>query len=142
MEYIIGAALGLGVPVGATFIQFDRDRAFYPLMTIVTASYYVLFAVLGGSLWALSWESIVMFAFIAAAVAGFKTSLWIVVAALLAHGLLDIFHARLISNPGVPSWWPMFCLSYDVVVAAYLGWLLTRPHSIRADVTASDGAQV
>jgi hypothetical protein len=54
MEYIIGAALGLGIPVGATLIQFDRDRAFYPLMTIVTASYYVLFAVLGGSLRALS----------------------------------------------------------------------------------------
>lgn len=137
MEYIIGAALGLGIPVGATLIQFDRDRAFYPLMTMVTASYYVLFAVLGGSLRALSWESMVMFAFIAAAVAGFKTTLWIVVAALIAHGLLDIFHVRLIPNPGVPSWWPMFCLSFDIVAAGYLAWLLMRPRAFRAADTAA-----
>lgn len=137
MEYIIGAALGLGIPVGATLIQFDRDRAFYPLMTMVTASYYVLFAVLGGSLRDLSWESMVMFAFIAAAVAGFKTTLWIVVAALIAHGLLDIFHARLIPNPGVPSWWPMFCLSFDIVAAGYLAWLLMRPRAFRAADTAA-----
>jgi hypothetical protein len=143
MEYLIGAALGLGVPVGATIIQFDRDRAFYPLMTIVTASYYVLFAVLGGSLRALSLESMVMLAFIAAAVAGFKTNLWIVVAALMAHGLLDIFHTRLIPNPGVPSYWPMFCLSFDMVAAAYLGWLLTRQRAIPAiDLASSDGTQV
>ena len=124
MEYIIGAALGLGVPVGATFIQFDRDRAFYPLMTIITASYYVLFAVLGGSVHALGWEAGVMAAFIVAAVAGFKSSLWVVVAALMAHGLLDIFHTRLVFNPGLPSWWPMFCLSFDLFAAAYLALLL------------------
>jgi hypothetical protein len=79
----------------------------------------------------------VMFAFIAAAVAGFKTTLWIVVAALIAHGLLDIFHARLIPNPGVPSWWPMFCLSFDIVAAGYLAWLLMRPRAFRTGGTAA-----
>jgi len=32
----------------------------------------------------------------------------------------------LLSNPGVPGWWPAFCLAYDVTAAAYLAWLLKR----------------
>jgi hypothetical protein len=39
---------------------------------------------------------------------------------------LDFFHGRLIANPGVPAWWPLFCLSFDVMAAAYLAWLLAR----------------
>jgi hypothetical protein len=62
--------------------------------------------------------------FIVAAVAGFKTSLWIVAAALVGHGVFDFVHASLIANPGVPVWWPPFCSSYDVVAGAYLAVLI------------------
>ena len=124
MGYIIGAALGLGVCIAATFIGFDRDRAFYPVLTILIASYYDLFAILGGSVQALGLETVVMLAFIGAAVAGFKINLWIVVAALAAHVLFDFVHARLIFNAGMPAWWPMFCLAYDLLAAAYLAVLL------------------
>lgn len=124
MGYIAGLVLGLGIPLAATFIGLDRDRAFYPVMTIVVASYYDLFAILGGSLQALSLEAAVTMAFIAAAIAGFNISLWIVVAALAAHGLFDLVHARLIVDPGVPVWWPAFCSTYDLVAAAYLALLL------------------
>lgn len=33
-------------------------------------------------------------------------------------------HGHLVANPGVPRWWPGFCLAFDVVVAAILAWLL------------------
>jgi hypothetical protein len=36
----------------------------------------------------------------------------------------DFTHAALISNPGVPVWWPQFCLGYDVTAALYLAGLL------------------
>ena len=124
MEYITGIVLGLGIPLGATLIGFDRDRAFYPLLTIVTASYYDLFAVLGGSPQALGLEIVVTMAFIAAAIAAFNISLWIVVAALIGHGLFDLVRTGLIVNPGMPLWWPAFCLSFDLAAAAYLTLLL------------------
>jgi hypothetical protein len=92
---------------------------------IVIASYYALFAVMGGSVHTLMVESIVVVAFVGASIAGFKTSLWLVVLALAAHGLFDFIHGQLIANPGVPVWWPPFCLSYDVVAAVYLAWLLS-----------------
>jgi len=126
MEYLAGVVIALLVSLSATLIGFDRDRAFYPTVLAVIASYYDLFAVMGGSLQALIVESLVMLVFLGATVLGFKRNLWLVVAALAAHGLFDFFHGHLISNPGVPIWWPMFCLTYDVAAAAYLAWLLLR----------------
>jgi hypothetical protein len=109
----------------ATGIGLDRDRAFYPVVTIIVASYYALFAVMGASPHALIVESLVGMVFLAAAVTGFKSSLWIVVAALAGHGIFDLLHGSLITNPGVPNWWPQWCVAYDVTAAAYLAWLLS-----------------
>ena len=126
MELLIGAVLALLIGLFATFVGLDRDRAFYPTVMIVIALYYALFAVMGGSVQVLMIESMVIVAFLGASVAGFKRSLWLVVAALAAHGVFDLVHGHLIENPGVPLWWPLFCLAYDVVAAAYLAWLLLR----------------
>ncbi len=127
MELLIGAALAISVGISATFIGLDRDRSFYPTVLAVIASYYALFAVMGGSsIQVLVTESIVIVAFLGASVAGFKRSLWLVVAALAAHGAFDLVHGLFIENPGVPPWWPRFCLAYDVVAAVYLAWLLWR----------------
>lgn len=123
MGYAVGAVLALLVSGLARFAGFDRDRAFYPAIPIVIASYYVLFAVMGGSTRALVAESTILIAFALIAVAGLKRSLWLVVGALTAHGILDLFHADIVRNPGVPDWWPAFCLAYDVAAAAFLAWL-------------------
>jgi hypothetical protein len=127
MPYLAGVVLALMVSGLATLIGLDRDRAFYPTLLLVIASYYVLFAVMGGSGHALVVEILVMTGFLLVAVFGFKKSLWLVVAALAAHGVFDFFHGHVVANPGVPAWWPAFCLTYDVTAAAFLAWLLTRP---------------
>src|ERR1700704_2776876 len=44
MEYTVGVALALGISSLATVVGLDRDRAFYPTLMIVIASYYGLFA--------------------------------------------------------------------------------------------------
>lgn len=130
MEYLVGAGLGLAVGAMATRVGFDRGRAFYPVVLIVVASYYDLFAVMGGSLPALGFETLGLAAFLAVAVLGFRTNLWWIVAALAAHGVLDLFHARLVDNPGVPSWWPAFCLTYDLTAAAWLARRLLRTRRV------------
>ena len=126
MEYLIGAGLALSVAVGATVSGFDRDRSFYPTILVVIASTYDLFAAIGGSPKAFAIDALVQAGFIGLAAIGFRTNLWLVVAGLFAHGMLDLVHGHLIDNPGVPAWWPAFCMTYDVVAAGYLGWLLLR----------------
>ena len=124
MEYLAGIIIALVVSLSATLIGLDRDRAFYPTILAVIASCYDLFAVMGGSVKAVIVESLVMGIFLGGTVLGFKRNLWFVVVALVAHGIFDFCHGHLIANPGVPLWWPMFCLSYDIAAAAYLTWLL------------------
>ena len=126
MPYLVGVMLALAVGGLATAVGLDRERAFYPTVLIVIASYYALFAVVGDSTHALVVEVVVAIAFVAVAIAGFRSSLWLVVAALAAHSLLDVFHDRVIANPGVPTWWPAFCLAYDGLAAGYLALLLLR----------------
>ena len=124
MALIIGVVLGVVVGGFATAVGFDRDRSFYPVVMVVIASYYALFAVMGASTHALLLETLVGAAFIAAAVMGFKSSLWIAAAAIAIHGLTDFFHTAVIPNPGVPAFWPAFCAGIDLTLAAYLAWLL------------------
>jgi hypothetical protein len=128
MPYLTGIVLALTVSGLATVVGLDRDRAFYPTVVLVVASYYVLFAVMGGSGHALLVETLVMTGFLLVAVIGFKKSLWLVVAALAAHGIFDFLHGHVVANPGVPAWWPAFCATYDITAAAFLAWLLKRPH--------------
>lgn len=126
MEFLIGVVLALVVGISTTLIGMDRDRALYPTTLIVIAVLYDLFAVMGGSTQALVAESAFGAIFIVMAVAGFKKTLWFAVAGLALHGVFDLVHPHVVNNPGVPVWWPMFCLAYDVAAAAYLAWLLWR----------------
>jgi hypothetical protein len=124
MEYLIGAVLAALVCAFAMLAGFDRDRVFYPTLLTTIATYYILFAVMGSSTPAMIIESVAAGAFLMLALAGFKTNLWVIVAALAGHGVFDYFHHVLIQNPGVPVWWPGFCLSFDVLAAGFLATLL------------------
>lgn len=138
LPYVVGLVLSIGVALFARGVGFDRDRAFYPTVLIVIASYYVLFAVMSGSVETLLLESIIMTLFAVAAVAGFKGSAWIVVAGLAGHGVQDAFHGSIVANAGVPAWWPAWCLAYDVGAAGGLAWILTRTDSPRLVVKSAE----
>ena len=126
--YAIGVTLAIITALFLRAVRFDRDRAVYPTVLIVIASYYVLFAVMGGSSSALSAELVGLLAFTLVAVLGFAINLWWVAAALAGHGVFDLVHGRLVANPGVPVWWPAWCLSFDVCFAGCLAVLLLRKH--------------
>jgi hypothetical protein len=94
VAYATGLVLALLTALLARLAALDRDRAVYPTL--------VLFAAMGGSVHALLLESVTMTIFALVAVVGFKVNLWLVVAALAAHGVFDSLHHRLVANPGVP----------------------------------------
>jgi hypothetical protein len=135
LPYVVGIVLSIGVALFARRVGFDRDRAFYPAVLIVIASYYVLFAAMSGSMQTVVLECIVMTPFVIAAVAGFKGSAWIIVWALAAHGVQDAAHGYIVANAGMPAWWPAWCLAYDVGAAGALAWLV-----MRADLPATGAA--
>ena len=149
MEYVVGVVVALVVSMGASALGMDRERSFYPTVLAVVATYYALFAIMAGSTQALLSEAIPIALFLLAAGIGFKKGLWWVAIGLIGHGLFDIVHHYVISNPGVPAWWRGWCMSYDVVAGAYLAFLLKRSSTMKnrpasqelrvEDVTAGKG---
>lgn len=118
MEYIVGIALALFFCAAAAGLGMDRERVFYPAVVMAVASYYLAFAVGDGRIGVMLAEVAIASVFIVLAIAGFKRGQWIAVVALGTHGVMDIFHHRLVHNAGVPGAWPGFCASFDVTAAA------------------------
>lgn len=131
MPWLIGAVLALAAGLFGTATGLDRERGFYVTIMIVIAFLYSLFALMGAGPATLGAELLQGTFFVVMAVAGFRGSLWLVVAALAGHGIMDLFHGRVIANAGVPAFWPAFCSTYDVVAAGYLAWLI-RSGRLRA----------
>jgi hypothetical protein len=133
MEYLVGILLALGTVVLAALIGFDRERSFYSTVLIVVATYYVLFAVMGATRHTLMIEIIIASGFILFALLGFKGNFWLVAAALVGHGIFDFIRPAFIANPGVPRWWPGFCMAFDVIFGVGLALRLLQrrsfPHS-------------
>ena len=126
MEYLIGLTRSLAVAGFAAVIGFGRDRAFYPTVLIVIATYNVLFAAMAASRRTLIIEIVVAGGFLLVAVLGFRRNFWLIVAALIGHGVFDFVHRFLIENPGVPHWWPGFCLAFDALLGVFLAVHLIR----------------
>ncbi len=49
MEFAIGVTAATAVGLFATVIGFDKERSFYPVVLIVIAALYLLFAVMASS---------------------------------------------------------------------------------------------
>ncbi|MGO4382105.1 hypothetical protein [Pseudoduganella sp. RAF53_2] len=121
LSVLIGIALAIGVGLLGTYIKLDRERGFYPVILIVVAAIYVLFACCANEPRVVFIEILPLAVFGIAAVVGFRKSQWIVVVGLAGHGCFDAVHNLLILNKGVPPWWPEFCGTFDVVFALYFG---------------------
>jgi hypothetical protein len=128
MPVVVGVLLAIGIAALARFTHFDEDRSFYSTVLMIIASYYVLFAVLGGTGHALVWELVVAVAFSTVAITAALLLPWLVGIGIIAHGLFDLVHDGLIENSGVPAWWPSFCASIDVLLGLWV-LLLFRSRS-------------
>ena len=128
---VVGVLLAVGIAALAKFTRFDEDRSFYSTVLVIIASYYVLFAVIDGSSHALAWELLIAVAFSAVAILGALILPVLVSIGIIAHGLFDLVYDRIIENAGVPSWWPTFCGSIDVVLGLWV-LFLTRSRLAKA----------
>jgi len=70
--------------------------------------------------------------FVGVATFGFKKNMWLVAAAIASLGFFDFFvHHALVTNPGMPIWWPGFCGTIDLVLGGWLAiclWMTPKPN--------------
>jgi hypothetical protein len=125
---LIGAAVGVLVVVFARIIR--GERWLYALGLLTLPGLYASFALRAGEQAVGVKEMIygvpyVVVGLVLAFVSVRKSAVVVGVFWLL-HGLYDLVHSQLITNPGVPRGYPIFCFVVDVVIGAYLLWLSRR----------------
>jgi len=128
LESLIGAAVGIVTILTARFI--GGQRWLYALGLVTLPSLYALFALHVGERDVGIREMIYGIPFLVGGVVlafvSIRYSAVIVGALWILHGAYDLIHGRLITNAGVPEWYPVWCCSVDMVVGAYLLWFSRR----------------
>ena len=69
------------------------------------------------------WELVIAAVFSTVAIVGALFFPTLVGMGIVAHGLFDFVHDGIVENAGVPTWWPGFCGSIDVVLGL---WVISR----------------
>lgn len=94
--------------------------------------YYWVFAVYAADYTALLNEIVAGVAFLAIAYVAYKfrsiATLLLLSIGYVAHAAYDFYHDSFVSNPGVPTWWPEFCGSVDVLIGGYIAYLAFALH--------------
>jgi hypothetical protein len=125
---LIGATVGLLTIVFARFIR--GERWVYSVGLLTLPSLYACFALRAGEQAVAVREMIYGIPYVVAGLVftfvGVRQSAIVVGLLWLLHGLYDLVHGRLITNPGVPGWYPIWCCVVDVVIGSYLLWLSRR----------------
>lgn len=128
IEALIGVAVGVLTIVSARIIR--GQRWLYAIGLLTLPSLYASFALRAGELAVGIKEMLYGIPFVAAglvfAFVSIRQSAVVVGAFWILHGVYDLMHSRLITNPGVPGWYPVWCFSVDVVIGSYLLWLSRR----------------
>jgi hypothetical protein len=125
---LVGATVGVLTIVIARFIR--GERWLYAVGLLTLPSLYASFALRAGEpaigvkemIYGIPYlVSGLVFAFVSV-----RQSAVVVGVFWLLHGLYDLVHGRLITNPGVPDGYPIFCFVVDVVIGGYVLWLSRR----------------
>lgn len=122
LPVIIGAVLAVILAGFARLTNFDRDRSYYAVVLIVIATYYVLFACMANE--AIVTEIFAASIFLLLAILGGLRWQILLGIGIFLHGVFDLMHGYIISNPGVPIWWPAFCASIDIVLGLWVVFLV------------------
>ena len=125
---LVGAAVGVLTIVLARLIR--GERWLYALGLLTLPGLYAFFALQAREQPVAVKEIIYGVPFIVAglvfAFVSVRQSAVVVGVFWLLHGLYDLVHSQLITNTGVPGWYPIFCFVVDAVIGAYLLWLSRR----------------
>jgi len=122
----------LGVVLALLFVSFARTRGprrepfIYSIGLIVAALFYVAFSFTGATTQWFMIELIGLAVFTFIAVLGLKVSLWFSVLGWASHVSWDVFLHLVREQVFVPDWYPVSCISFDLVVAGYIAAKLRK----------------
>ena len=126
-------ALAIGIFIAVIVVlrfksrRLEKTKWAYPIFLATFPVYYWVFAVYVSDYTALLHEFMASTAFLAIAYVAYKfrsfATLLLLAIGYVAHAAYDFYHDAFFINPGVPTWWPEFCGSVDVLIGGYVVYL-------------------
>lgn len=126
METLTQIAVGGAFAVGFSWLverlqNYRGQKNFYAAGLIIAALIYVGFGMRADSYETALAEMLGVLLYLPFAVLGVLFSGWLLSLGWALHALWDVLlHDR--STAFVPHWYPMFCLGFDLLLAARIGW--------------------
>jgi len=127
LPFLIGIGLTIAVLGVNAAIGLHKERGVWPSLLIAIAAFYVVFAFEHSDHSGIALQSVIALGFMALALIGYKSSLWLIVAGLVLHGIFDAVSLAYTANPA-PNWWGPFCIGVDGLLALMLCWCMLRGH--------------
>jgi len=125
LPFLIGIGLTIAVLGVNAAIGLHKERGVWPSLLIAIAAFYVVFAFEHSDHSGIGLQSVIALGFMALALIGYKSSLWLIVAGLVLHGIFDAVSLAYTANPA-PNWWGPFCIGVDGLLALMLCWWMLR----------------
>ena len=120
LQILIGAIACGAFIVAARQMGPKRELRLYAAGLFIAALIYVGFVARDVTPHWLIIELAGLIVFTLIALAGLKISAWILAAGWVAHAAWDLLLHRLSNVAFVPDWYPLICLSFDLVLAIYI----------------------
>ncbi|MDH5377211.1 MAG: hypothetical protein OEX00_02675 [Gammaproteobacteria bacterium] len=122
----------------ATFIalvliagKWRDHKLYYAAVLVGIALFYLAFAAIEPSLELFLKEAGFVAIFSLIAIFGRRHSLQLIALGIFTHGLFDFYHDMFFVNPGVPSWWPVYCAVVDILLGLWIAAEFFRTKAIR-----------
>jgi hypothetical protein len=121
-----------GLVLGIVFVAIARalgeQRVLSVGLVIATGYYLALAAIHGASSAWLGVEALGVVLYGVFAWLGVRRSLWWLAVGWLTHPIWDVaLHLAGRGREFTPAWYPIQCVSFDLVVAAYIAYRLVQP---------------
>jgi hypothetical protein len=120
LQLLLGALACLALIFLARRFGPKRELRLYAVSLIVAALIYVGFTARGATFSWLALEVAGLIVFTLLALLGLKMSALILALAWAAHSAWDVVLHKLMPAAFVPDWYPLTCLSFDLLLAAYI----------------------
>lgn len=127
---LAGILVALVTILGIKFRGTENKPWTYPLILSSFPMFYFAFSIYAGDMDVLTRE--IVFAIpifvicILSAVKNLRFSGVLLGLGYLGHGVYDGLHESIFHNPGMPSWWPVFCGVIDVLVGIYILYFVRK----------------
>ncbi len=123
---VLGGILAVGYVRVASRRGAQHGRRAFAIGLVVAALVYVVAAAIRLNVAALLIEGPALIAFGVVAVAGDRRWPALLAAGWALHVAWDVVPHVLIQQSYIGAWYPMLCISFDLVVAGYVGWRVAR----------------